>query len=74
MREQNKLRQSKKIDVPGLVENVERKKYRKGTIQKKIGRQKYRKKKYIEGKCRKGKYRKGKCGKHDGENKMKRFM
>ena len=32
MREQNKLRQNKKINVPGLMENIERKKYRKGTI------------------------------------------
>ena len=69
MREQNKLRQNKKINVSGLVENVETKKYRKGKYRKKIEREKYRKKKYIEGKCRKGK-----CGKHDGGNKMKRFM
>ena len=36
---------------------------------KNIEREKYRKKKYIEGNCRNRK-----CGKHDGGNKIKRFM
>ena len=60
---------TKQVNVPGLVENVKRKKYRKGKYRKKIEREKHRKKNYIE-----GKYRKGKCGKHDGGNKMKRSM
>ena len=38
MREQNKFRQNKKINVTGLVENVERKKYRKGLKEKNIER------------------------------------
>ena len=38
MREQNKLRENKNINVPVLVENVRRKKYRKKLKEKNIER------------------------------------